>query len=117
MIGPTLLRNTFCVHCFFYSFIASDGLDGTTAGRVISPSSIMVHHGFRTKEVRRARKQNIDYVKHHTPHCWLPSKVMSPTNSTKHFSWLTHSTNFLLLKNVQIYIYNIYVCKLVKRIR
>ena len=43
-------------------------------------------------EVRRARKQNIDYVKqHHTPHCWLPAKVMYPANSTKRLSWLALS--------------------------
>ena len=48
---------------------------------------------------------DIDYAKqHHTPHCWLPVKVMYPANSTKRFSWLTHSTSILLMKNVQIYI-------------
>ena len=36
-------------------------------------------------------------------HCWLPTKVMYPANSTKHFYWLTHSTSILLMKNVQIY--------------
>ena len=58
-------------------------------------------------EVKRRGVQeskNIDYTKqHHTPHSWLPAKVMSPTNSTKCFSWLTRSTSILLLKNVQIY--------------
>ena len=29
----------------------------STAGRVESPSSIMMHHDFRSKEARRARKQ------------------------------------------------------------
>ena len=67
-----------------------------------SPCSIMMHHGFRSKEVRRARKQNIDYTKqHHTPHCWLHAKVMYPANSTKRFSWLTRSNPILLTKNVQ----------------
>ena len=42
---------------FFYPFTASDGSEGSTAGRVVSPCSIMVHHGFRSNEVRRARKQ------------------------------------------------------------
>ena len=94
MIGQTLLNTTFWAHCLFsYSFTASVGSDGTTAGRVESPRHIMVHQGFRRKEVRRARQQNIDYTKqHHTPHCWLPAKVMHPANSTKHFSWLTRST-------------------------
>ena len=30
-------------------------------------------------------------------HCWLPTKVMYPTNSTKCFSWLTRSTSILLI--------------------
>ena len=48
--------------------------------------------------------KDIDYAKqHHTPHCWLPAKVMYPANSTKRFSWLTRSTSILLMKNVQIY--------------
>ena len=42
---------------FSYSFTVSDGSVETTAGRVVSPCSIMVHHGFRSKEARRARKQ------------------------------------------------------------
>ena len=42
---------------FSYSFTVSDGSVETTAGRVVSPCSIMVHHGFRSKEVRRTRKQ------------------------------------------------------------
>ena len=42
---------------FFYSFTASDGSEGSTAGRVASPCSIMMHHGFRSKEARRAGKQ------------------------------------------------------------
>ena len=99
MIGPTLLRTTFSAHRFiFYPFTATDGSLGNTAGRVKSPRSIMVHHCFRSKEVRRARKQNIDYGKqHYTPHCWLPSKVMYPENSTKRFSWLTRSTPFFII--------------------
>ena len=42
---------------FFYSFTASDGSERSTAGRVVSPCSIMMHHGIRSKEARRARKQ------------------------------------------------------------
>ena len=46
-----LEKTTFCVIRFFsYSFTASDGSEESTAGRVISPCSIMVHHGFRSKE-------------------------------------------------------------------
>ena len=44
--------------CFFsYFFTASGGLEESTAGRVVSPRSIMMHHGFGSKEARRARKQ------------------------------------------------------------
>ena len=42
---------------FSYSITASDGSEESTAGRVISPSSIMMHHGFRSQEPRRAREQ------------------------------------------------------------
>ena len=88
---------------------------GTTAGRVVSPHSIMVQNGFSSKEVRRASKQNINYAKQqHTLHCWLPAKVMRPANSTKHFSWLTHSTpNFIVEEHSNIYIY-IYIYTLIK---
>ena len=49
--------------------------------------------------------KNIDYAKqHHTPHCWLPAKVMYPENSIKRFYWLTRLASILLMKNVQIYI-------------
>ena len=85
--------SAFCAHHFLlYSFTASDDLEGTTAGCVVSPHSIMMHHGFRSK-VFRYVKSNINYFKqHHTPLCWLPAKVMYPADSTKHFSWLTCST-------------------------
>ena len=42
---------------FSYSFTASDGSEESTAGRVVSPCSIMMHHGLRSKEARRARKK------------------------------------------------------------
>ena len=49
---------TFCVLRFFsYSFTASDGSEESTAGRVVAPCSIMVHHGFRSNQARRAIKQ------------------------------------------------------------
>ena len=64
---------------------------------VVKPDSIMVHHGFRSEEVRRAKIQNTDYTKqHHTPHYWLLTKKINPTNSTKRFYWLTHSTSILV---------------------
>ena len=46
VIGPTLLKTTFCAHRFFYFFTASYGTEGTIAGHVVLPRSIMVHHGF-----------------------------------------------------------------------
>ena len=100
-----MLSTTLCTHRSFYSFTASDGSDGTTAGRVVSPRSIMVHHGLRNKKTRRAIKQNIYYVKqHHTPHCLLPAKVIYPVNSTKYFSWLTRSTSiFVVGERLDIY--------------
>ena len=102
-----LEKTVFCTHRFFsYSFTSSDGSEGTTEGCVVSPHSIMVRHGFRCKQERFARKQNIDHVKHHdTPHCWLPAMVMYLVNSTKHFSWLTSSTsNFVVEERSDIYI-------------
>ena len=51
-------KTTFCVLRFFsYSLAASDGSEESTAGRVVSPCSIMVHHGLISIEARRARKQ------------------------------------------------------------
>ena len=46
VIGSTLLKTTFCAHCSFYFFTASYGSEKTTADRVVSSCSIMVHHGF-----------------------------------------------------------------------
>ena len=55
--------------------------------------------------------KNNNYAKqHHTPHCWFPDKVMYPSNSTKCFSWLAHSTSILLMKNVQIYSDEYWIC-------
>ena len=92
------------------SFTASDCPEGTTAGYVVWPHSTMVHHGFRSKEVKHAGGQNIDYTKqHHTPHCWLPTMVMHPVISTNRFSWLTHSTS--IFRGTFIYIYSIVLGK------
>ena len=77
---------------------------------VVSPRSIMVHHGFRSKDLRHARKQSIYYAKqNHTSHCWLPAKVMYPTNSTKLLFWLTRSTPIFIAEQCSnIHIYNNY---------
>ena len=90
---------------FSHSFIASDGSEGSTAGRVASPCSIMMHHGFRCKEARRARKQRyrLRQTASHSSllvaHQGVLSRIL-----TKRISWLTRSTSILLMKNVQIYI-------------
>ena len=59
-------------------------------------------------EVRRARKQIIDYVKqHHTPHCWLAAKVMYPVNSTRRLFWLALSAPICIVdkcSNILFYI-------------
>ena len=58
---------------------------------------------FEAKRRGVKKCKNIDYVtQRHTPHCWLPAKMMYPANSTKRFSWLTRSPSILLMKNVQI---------------
>ena len=73
---------------------------------VTSPRSIMVHQDFTSKEVRRVKRLNIDNTKqHHTPHRWLPAKVMYPANSTNRFSWLTCSTRIFFLGGTLSYIY------------
>ena len=94
-------------HFFFHSITATDSSKESTTGRVASPRSIMVHHGFRSNEARCAGKQNIYYTKqHHTPHCWLPAKVIHPANSSKRFSWSTHSTPiFIVVTRTNMYIY------------
>ena len=89
VISSTLPLTTCCAHRLFYSFTASDGSERTTAGRVVSPCSIMVHH----------RKQYIDYVKrHHTPHCWFSDMVMYPAISANRFSWLTRSAPISIIE-------------------
>ena len=53
-----------------------------------------------------ARKMS-DYAKqHHTPHSWLPAKVMYPANSLNHFSCLTRSTLIFIVEERS----NINVC-------
>ena len=82
-----------CAHRFFFdSFISSDGSEVTTVDCVVSPRSIMMHQGFRSKEVRCARKQTIYYYKQdHTLHCRLLANVMYSANSTKRFFCLIRS--------------------------
>ena len=67
---PKSRKDYICVLRFFsYSFTASDGSEGSIAGRVVSPRSIMMHYGFRSKEARRARKQR--YRSRQTSHSSL----------------------------------------------
>ena len=61
MNGPKLIKNIFCAQRFFsYSLTDSDVTEETTSRRVLSPLSIMMRHGFKNKEVRRARKKWIN---------------------------------------------------------
>ena len=94
------------------SSIASNGSEGTTAGRMVSTRSTMMLHCFRNKKARRAINQDIDYPKQcHIPHCWLSAKVMYPANSTKSFSWLTRSTPiFIVEEHSSIICIYIYIC-------
>ena len=88
------------VMLFSHSFTASDGSRGATAGRLVSPRYIMAS-AVERRGVHESK--NINYAKQrHTPHCWLPAKVMYAASSTKRFSCLTRSTSILLMKNVQI---------------
>ena len=126
-----LEKTTFYVLCFFsYSFTAFDYSEESTAvvwyHLVLSLYTMVSEVDRRdvwchlvlswctmVSEVERRDVQesrNIDYAKHHSPHCCLPTKVMYPADSSKHFSWLTCSTSILLVKNIQIYIYYIYIC-------
>ena len=58
MISRTLIKTTFSAYIFsFFSISASDVSDVTTAGQVVSPRYIMVHHGFLCREVSGARKE------------------------------------------------------------
>ena len=112
MTCPTMSKTTFCEHrFFFYSFTTSDSSEGTTASHVVSPRSIIVHHGFGNRDVRRARKQNIDYSRQrHTPHCWFLVKVVYPTKEANCFSSLTRSTPIFIVEehsHTHTYIYHI----------
>ena len=65
-----LEKTTFYVLRFFsYSFTVSDDPEESIAGRVVSPCSIMMHHGFRSKVARRAIKQK--YILRQTSHSSL----------------------------------------------
>ena len=53
-----LEKATLCVLRFIsYSFTDSDGSEESNADFEVSPCSIMMNHGFRNNEARRARKQ------------------------------------------------------------
>ena len=55
-ICPALLKTTFCAHLFFYySFTVFDGTEATTAGRVVSPRSIMMYHDFRGEACKKTK--------------------------------------------------------------
>ena len=69
----------------------------------------MMHHGYRSKEARRAGNQKYR-LRQTTSHSSLlvarhgdVSMVIYPANSTKRFPWLTRSTSILLMMNVHMY--------------
>ena len=99
--------NTSSAHGVMLSCDWTDIVKRTTAGRVVSPRSILVYYGFSSKDVMRVGKQNIVYSKHHTPHCWLPAKVMYSANLTKRHSWLTRSTPNFFCCGAFNYIHNL----------
>ena len=61
-----LEKTKFCVLRFFYSITASDGSEGSTAGRVVSPCSIMMHHGFSSKEAARKQRYRLRQTTSHS---------------------------------------------------
>ena len=75
------------------NFIYSSNTTSWRLMRRANNNNNMVHNIIRSKEARRARKQNIDNPKqHHIPHSWFFAKGMHPTNSTNCFYWLTRLT-------------------------
>ena len=96
VIGPTMLETIFCAHRFFlYIMTVSDGSEGSTAGRVVSPRSIMEHQ--RSKEVTCARKQNIDNATWHSSQL-VAAKLMYPAKSANRFSWLNRPTSIFVVE-------------------
>ena len=85
-------------------FTASDSSLGITAGGVVSPSSIMVHHGFRSKEAMRAQKRISIAPNNVTPHSWLLAKVSRKPNQA--FPLVdSFNFNFIVEDRSNIYIY------------
>ena len=90
--------------CFFYSFTASDGSEGSTAGRVVSPWSIIMHHCFTSKEARRARKQRYRLRKTTSHSSLLVARQGDVSHKLNHVFLLVDSFNFNFVdENVQIY--------------
>ena len=92
------LTNSVCLNnasfFFFFKYFLCQGyeLSGEIA---LKNNHYYYYYGIRSKEVRRASKQNIDYTKqHHTPRCWLPAKMMYPANSTKFLLVDSFNSNF-----------------------
>ena len=75
---------------------------GVQKGSVVSPCSIMVHHGFTSKDVKRAGYATSITLLNFL----LPAKVMYPVNSTKRLSCLSRSTPIFIVEeclNICIY--------------
>ena len=90
---------------YIYIYTASDGSEGSTAGRVVSHCSIMMHHGFRSKEARRARKPRYRLRQATSHSSLLVARQGDVSRKLNQAFLLVDSFNLILLiKNVQIYI-------------
>ena len=101
-----LEKTTFCVPRFIlYYFTASGGSEESTAGREVSPCSIMMHHGFRSKEARRARKQKYRLCQTTSRSSLLVDSQGDVSRKLNQSFLLVDSFNInFLMMNVQIYI-------------
>ena len=99
---------------FSYSFTASDGSEESTAGRVVSPCSIMMHHGLRSKEARRARKQKYRLRQTTSHSSLLVAREGDVSRKHNHAIFLVDSFTYVDEERSDIYIY-IYTCIISRR--
>ena len=94
---------------FSNSFTASDGSEESTAGRVVSPCSIMMHHGLRSEEARRARKQKYRLRQTTSHSSLLVARQGDVSRKLNQAFLLVDSFNFNFVENersdIYIYIY------------
>ena len=95
---------------FSYSLTASDGSEESTAGRVVSLCSIMMHHGFRSKEARRARKQQYRLLKTTSHSSLLVTRQGDVSRKLNQAFLLIDSFNFNFVDEERSYIYKNVLC-------